>query len=269
MSKTFLLAILSLVLLGEARAVRKPKLDGFYAQWGYNREVFSKSDIHFKKEGAYDFTLHNVVAKDKPDFTAFRDSPLDITIPQNSFRIGAYLNKTHTWAVELNFDHAKYVMQDDQTLRLTGTINDQQFDKDTLVRYGFVHLEHTDGANLYHINYVHQNFLIQGNHHPILSYLLKAGAGVVIPRTEISLFGKKLNNRYHISGYCISAEAGMRVYPLRNLFLELNVKGGFANYLNALAVEGGKVNHHFWYAEAIGLVGYDINWPHKFARNKR
>jgi len=268
MRYTFALLFLLFAFQSEARKLPKPQLTGFYAQWGYNRDVFSKSDIHFKKDGEYDFVLHNAVSKDQPDYSAFRDAPLDITIPQNSFRIGAYLNKAHTWAVELNFDHAKYVMLDDQNLRLTGTIHGQTFDQDTLVHYNFVHLEHTDGANLYHINYVRQALLLQGKKHPIASYLLKAGAGVVVPRSEVSLMGKKLNNRYHISGYCISAEAGMRLYPLRNLFLELNVKGGYANYLNALAVEGGKLSHHFWYGEVIALVGYDINWPFKFARNK-
>lgn len=81
--------------------------------------------------------------------------------------------------------------------------------------------------------------------------------------------GKRINNKFHVAGYCISAEAGMRLYPLKNLFLELNVKGGFANYINALAVEGGRLNHHFFYAETIGLIGYDIEWPYRFGRNKR
>jgi hypothetical protein len=51
----------------------------------------------------------------------------------------------------------------------------------------------------------------------------------------------------------------MRYYPLRNFFLELNIKGGFANYLNVLTVEGGKAYHHFWYGELIALAGYDLN----------
>jgi hypothetical protein len=44
--------------------VRYPNLSGFYAHRGYNQDVFSKSDIHFKKDGhnGYGFALHNVVA---------------------------------------------------------------------------------------------------------------------------------------------------------------------------------------------------------------
>lgn len=266
----FLLTIFLLdAFCAAAKKPQNPKVDGLYLQWGYNREVFTKSDIHFKKEGAYDFTLHNVVAKDKPDFDAIINSPGDITIPQYNFRIGAYLNKKHTWAIEMNFDHAKYVMQDNQALHITGTIADRSLDMDTVVRREFIHMEHTDGANLYHINYVHQNWLVNGKHHPILSYILKAGAGVVIPRTDVTFMGERINNKFHLAGYCLSGEAGMRVYPLRNVFLELNVKGGYANYVNALAYAGGKLNHHFWYAETIALIGYDIEWPHRFLGNRK
>ena len=243
----------------------KPKLSGFYIQWGYNRDRFARSDIHFKKDGAYDFTLHKVHADEQPDFSGFRDAPLDITIPQNSYRIGAYLNKQHTWAIEINFDHAKYVVHDDQTMRVTGEIYGVPIDKDTIVHRQFVHFEHTNGANFYHVNYVHQHVLLETGkgrkRHELASYLLKGGAGILVPRSDVTLFGHQLDNEYHVAGYIISAEVGARIYPLRNFFLEVNGKGGFANYLDVLAVEGGKAHHHFWYVEVIGLVGYDINLP--------
>lgn len=259
-------ALLSLLLLCTLRSeakIPKPGLYGFYVQWGYNRDWFTRSNLHFSKDNDYDFTLHQSKAKDQPDFSAFRDSPLDITIPQNSYRIGAYLNKEHTWAIEINFDHAKYVMDNNQNLHITGQINGEPMDKDTVVGYNFVHLEHTDGANLYHINYVHQNILkrTRKTGRILATVLGKVGAGIVVPRSEVTLFGKKLNNRYHVAGYVISAEIGTRIYPLKNFFLEANVKAGYANYLNALAVEGGKISHSFGYAEVIGLIGYDINLP--------
>ena len=76
----------------------------------------------------------------------------------------------------------------------------------------------------------------------------------------------RLDNEYHVAGYIISGEAGMRYYPLRNFFLELNLKGGFANYLNVLTVEGGKAHHHFWYGSAVLLAGYDLNFGHERLR---
>ena len=92
----------------------KPVLTGMYLQWGYNRDWYTRSDLHFSNGSKYDFTVHKVKAEDKPDFSGFRTNPLDITIPQNSFRIGFFLNKKKTHSIELNKDHTKYVVTDYQ-----------------------------------------------------------------------------------------------------------------------------------------------------------
>ncbi|MBS1615440.1 MAG: hypothetical protein JST06_04905 [Bacteroidetes bacterium] len=248
----------------QAQIFPKAHFNGMYLQWGYNREIYTRSDIHFQNGNQYDFTIHDAKAVDKPDFDGIWNSPLDITIPQYSYRIGVYLNRQNTWAIELNFDHAKYVVNDDQRLRLSGQIAGEQIDKDTVIHRQFLHFEHTDGANFFHINYVHQKFLLEGKRYGKLSYLLKGGAGVVIPRTDVTYMGQRLNNKFHVAGYIISAEAGIRYYPLRNFFLELNMKGGYANYLNSLAIEGGgKANHQFCYGSVILLAGYELNFGHQ------
>lgn len=262
-----LLALLCAPALSlHAQFLPKAHFSGMYLQWGYNRDIYTRSDLHFSNGSQYDFTIHDAKAVDQPDFEGFWNTPLDITIPQNSYRIGVYLNREHTWAIELNFDHAKYVINDNQVLRVSGQIAGEPIDKDTVIRRQFVHFEHTNGANFYHINYVRQNYLIEGRNYGKLSYLLKGGAGVVIPRSDVTIMNHRLDNKYHVAGYIISAEAGMRYYPLRNFFLELNVKGGFANYLNVLTVEGGKAHHHFWYGSAVLLAGYDLNFGHERLR---
>lgn len=258
--------LLCLGAVSPAYAFKKPKFSGMYLQWGYNRDVYSLSDLHFSNGDLYNFTIHDAKANDQPDFQGFWETPLDVTIPQNSYRIGVYLNAQHTSAIEINFDHAKYVVHDNQYLRVTGQIHGEPIDQDTTIYRQFVHFEHTNGANFYHINYVFQKFLVEGKNYSKLSYLLKGGAGVVIPRSDVTIMGNRLDNVYHVAGYIASAEAGIRYYPLRNFFLELNVKGGFANYLNVLTVEGGKAHHHFWYGEVIGLFGYDLNLGHPRVR---
>lgn len=240
----------------------RPVFSGMYVQWGYNRDRFSKSDLHFSNGSKYDFTVHQAVAHDQPDFTGFRDAPIDITIPQNSYRIGAYLNPERTRAIEINFDHAKYVVTDPQRVHITGQIHGEPIDKDTTIANPFLHFEHTNGANFYHINYVSQHWFPELPGLPSRSYLWKIGAGVVVPRSDVTVMGKRLDNEFHVAGYIVGAELGSRIYPLKNLFLELNVKGGFANYLNVLTVEGGRAYHHFWYGEIIGLAGYDLNFGH-------
>ena len=78
-----------------------------YFQWGYNTEWYTKSNVHVTMPGGTDFTLHHAKAKDRPDVDAILTEPGDISIPQYNYRLGFYLNKKHTRAIELNFDHAK------------------------------------------------------------------------------------------------------------------------------------------------------------------
>lgn len=264
MHKSLFLAVFLVAgLQVSAQFFEKPVFSGVYLQWGYNRDKFSKSDIHFKNGSEYDFTLHQAVAHDKPDFSGFKNTPLDITIPQNSLRIGVYLNKAHTHAIELNYDHAKYVVTDYQQVHITGQIGGEQMDKDTTLKPSFVHFEHTNGANFYHLNYVGQERIWHNKKRTIASFVYKAGAGVVIPKSDVTIMGKRLDNRLHVAGYILGVETGLRIYPIKNLFLEATVKSGFANYLNVLTVEGGSARHHFYYAEVIGLLGYDINFKKK------
>lgn len=250
----------------EARLFEKhPKLSGMYLQWGYHRVAYTKSDIHFTNPGQYDFTIHNAVAKDKPDFDAFWEHPIDITIPQNVYRIGFYLNKAHTHAIEINYDHAKYVVQDYQKVHVTGEINGQALDKDTIFTPRQMHFEHTNGANFYFVNYVGQREVLRNrkNTRPLATVLWKAGAGIVVPKSDIALFGKRLDNRFHVAGYIAALEGGARFYFAKKFFLEATAKGGFANYLNVLTVSGGHANHKFGFASVIGTVGYDINFGKK------
>jgi hypothetical protein len=242
---------------------KKPVLTGMYLQWGYNRDKFSNSTIHFTNGDKYDFKLHNAEAKDQPNFEAFRKTPLDITIPQNSFRIGFYLNKKHTHAIELNFDHAKYVMVPGQTLHVSGEINGKPIDTDTPIHRYFVSFEHTNGANFWQINYVGQHEFWNNNKRMKASVLWKAGGGLVVPRSDVILFEKQADNRFHVAGYVFGLETGVRFYPLKNLFLELNGKVGYANYLDVLTIDEGRANHSFRFGEVIGLLGYDINFHKK------
>lgn len=246
---------------------KKPWFYGMYFQWGYNRESYSKSNIHFSLSNGDRFTLHRAKANDSPDFGAILKSPGDISIPQYSYRIGFYLNPDKTRAVEINFDHMKYVVTDYQKVLVTGTIDHQPVHGDSILNPGsFLHLEHTDGANLLHINYVQQNTLFgtKRTDRKLLTWLWKVGAGINIPRTDFTWRGERLNNKFHIAGYNTSAETAIRLYPFKKIFIEASGKAGYVNYLNALAntptQKGNRVNHDFFYVEAIATIGFDINF---------
>lgn len=250
--------------------IKKPVFSGIYFQWGYNRDWYTKSDIRLRDGDKYDITIYDVVAKDKPDFSYYKDHPLDITIPQNSYRIGMYLNKEHTHAIEINYDHAKYVQVDGQTLRMKGHIGGKAVDADTNLGNYLIHVEHTNGANFYQLNYVGQTELWHNKKkdRAIATAVWKAGAGVVIPKSFIIAFYEKLDNRFKVAGYVGSVEVGLRLYPGKHFFFEATGKGGYANYLNALGVGTGRVSHNFGFAEVIGLVGYDMSLNFLKKKNK-
>ena len=238
-----------------------------YIQWGYNTEWYTKSNIQFKMANGDQFLLKKAKAHDKPDLRAIIDVPGQISIPQYNYRLGFYLNKTRTKAIEINFDHIKYVVTDGQKVRVTGIIDGKKVDGDSILNpASFLHFEHTDGGNLLHINYVEQKSLLnnKANTRSLINSIWKIGAGINIPRTDFTYRGDRLNNRFHVAGYNISAEAGARYYPFKKFFLEGTGKTGYVRYVNALAntttQKGNRATHGFGYFELIGTVGYDIRF---------
>ncbi|MEO5968206.1 MAG: hypothetical protein ABIP68_05735 [Ferruginibacter sp.] len=238
-----------------------------YIQWGYNTEWYTRSNIHFKMTNGNNFTINNAIAKDKPDLDAILKKPFEVSIPQYNYRLGFYLNTSKTKAIEINFDHIKYVVKDGQTARITGVIDGVNVDADSILNPAtFLHLEHTDGGNLLHFNYVQQKTLFTNSRkeRPLVNFIWKAGAGINIPRTDFTWRGDRLNNKFHVAGYNFSAESGARIYPFKRVFFEFTAKTGYVNYLNALAntneMKGNRVKHNFGYFELIGLIGYDINF---------
>jgi hypothetical protein len=261
MKKLFIAGCLCLLFapsITNAQFFKKISFSGMYVQWGYNKDWFSKSTLHFKNADKYDFTIHDAVAHDKPDYDNVFKNPFEVTIPQNSLRVGFYLDPKHHHAIELNFDHTKYVV-DDQRARITGEIYGESLDMDSMIKKPFLHMEHTNGANFLLFNYVTQHPLWQ--HKKMQATVIgKIGGGIVIPRSDVMIMGQRLDNKYHIAGYIFGAEGGFRYYPLKKWFVELTGKAGFANYVNALTVESGTLKHHFYFAEVLGLVGYDIGF---------
>lgn len=265
--KKIVFAALCLFSATLATAQHKKLFKGMYLQWGYNLDAYTKSNIHFKLSNGDNFILHNAKAHHNPGFHDIFSDPLEISLPQYNYRIGFYLNDAHTTSIEINFDHIKYVVTDGQKVHVTGTIGKEAVNGDSILNAkDFLHLEHTDGGNLLHINFVKQKTLAynKSKTRPILNFIWKAGAGINIPRTDFTYHGDRLNNKFHIAGYNVSAEAGARYYFSKKWFLEGTGKTGYVRYVNALActtkLKGNRVTHGFGYVEAIFTVGHDINF---------
>ncbi len=106
---------------------------------------------------------------------------------------------------------------------MTGEINGVQYDKDTLLRVGFLKYEHTNGANFCEVNFIkRQNLFVSLNKKHWLGAVGKVGLGFVYPKTDTWLFGVERNDVFHVAGYVVSAEVGARYDFLKHFFAENN-----------------------------------------------
>ena len=130
---------------------QKSNKNKFYVYWGWNRDAYTNSDIHFHGIN-YDFTLADLVAKNKQSAVGVDPclAPLKVTIPQTNFRIGYFI--TDHWSLSLGLDHMKYVMVQDQTVDINGSINNSNTNYDggyqnspIKLTSDFLQFEHTDG----------------------------------------------------------------------------------------------------------------------------
>lgn len=254
-----LLQILKIEPISGQEVVNFDKETGFYFSWGYNKDYFSKSDIHFKNSGSdnYDFKLVGAQAKDLPGFKDILKT--DLSIPQYVYRLGYYFKKKPQFGIEVNFDHAKYIVTDNQTLRVKGTIRGRSYDKDTVVDNNFIHLEHTNGANFLMANLLYRIKLYESaNQNSALSLVFKTGIGTVIPKTDVTFMGTRLDNKFHIAGIIAGEEIAIRYRIYKGVITELSSKNAYANYFNALGVGTAKVSHSFFTTMFILTLGYQF-----------
>ncbi len=242
----------------------KRKSKGLYLSWGYTKAIYSKSTIHLVnrtgtgRDNNYDFTVYNVTAHDRPDFDKIKDV-INSTIPQFVARLGYQINDK--WGIEMNYDHTKYVVDDYQVARVKGDIDGKPLDEMRVMDPDtFLHFEHTDGANFWMLNAVRQFNLYNPTRDFQVSWVVKPGAGVVFPRTDVTLFGTELNNNWKVAGWIVGVETGVRLQFLRHGFFEFVGKGTFADYVNAfvLGKGHGKASHHFFAGQLTATLGYQF-----------
>ncbi len=213
----------------------------FYVYWGWNRGTYSDSDIHFKGEN-YDFTLSNVKASDRP--TKFGFNPyfrIDrITIPQTNLRIGYFFKENYT--ISIGVDHMKYVMNQNQTVGINGTINTgSTFDKtytneQIKLIEDFLTFEHTDGLNYINVEvkrFDDFSYLFGLNSRNLQINLTEGiGAGFLLPKSNVKLLNKERYDDFNVAGWGISAGVGLNITFLKHFFIQSDLKVGYINMSN-------------------------------------
>ena len=206
-----------------------------YFSWGYNRESYSNSDIHFKNTSTanFDFVLLDAAAHDKPGFTDGLQKFLstDLTIPQYNFHIGCLFNNKRKLGIELSWDHLKYVVNDNATMHIKGQINGNAIDKDTFVTPDFIHLQHTNGNNYLMLNLVKTRQLYK-NKYLSFDMLGKVGAGPLVSFSISTILGDRNEGRFRIHGFVAGASLATRICFCKYLFIQPSFQYAFANYLS-------------------------------------
>ncbi len=243
MKRLFIFSFLFLSIAGFAQETitveakhNKGKLS-FY--WGWNRALFSNSDIHFSGSD-HDFILHDVVAYDRQ--TPFSMDPYFnpalITIPQTNVRLGYFI--TDNWEISIGVDHMKYVMSQNQYVRIDGYINSPESGysgvyngEEIQLTEDFLTFEHTDGLN--YVNFELNRFqnLVQFNRFSNVNIDLNVlgglGLGMLLPKSNVMLFGENRNDTFHVAGYGMSAKIGLNITIYDYFFIQSELKGGYIN----------------------------------------
>jgi hypothetical protein len=241
-----------------------------FVYWGWNRSDYSKSDIRFHGT-SYDFTLKNVVAKDRQTPFNFKTyfSPTKLTIPQYNFRIGYFI--TDHYSISFGADHMKYVMQNyignvPQKVEINGHIEntgssfDDTYDHDTIsLNPDFLLFEHTDGLNYENIEVRRIDVLFSRKNFEF-SATEGVGLGVLIPRTNTTLMNNARYDEFHLAGYGTGIILGLNTTYFRHFFIQSEWKGGFIHMpdIRTTKRSADRASQHFWFSQ------YNIVFGAKF-----
>lgn len=236
------------------------------AFWGWNRAVYSKSDIHFKGNG-YDFQLNDVIAKDRQTPFSFNIyfNPEKITIPQVNYRI-TYFPKNN-FGITLGVDHMKYVMKQAQTVDFNGYINNPVYA--SKIKNGtidlsdeqFLTFEHTDGLN--YLNLGAQKYVpILNKENLDIFWSYGAGLGVLFPKSNVKLMGNERSDRFHVAGFGTDARTALSLVLWRHLVAQVEGKYGYINMPDiktTLNNKPDKAMQDFVYGQIDFGIGYTFN----------
>lgn len=222
----------------------------FFISWGYNGDAYAKSDIHFSQPSlGNEFTLAGVQARDSKGWTDLFNHSL--FVPQYNIRIGMFFNDR--WGIELAHDHMKWIVRQDQDVRMTGTLNGEPVDTTVTLTPDVLRYQLNNGANPLFINLIRRfRVLREPRQFGHVSLLAKAGGGFANPHTENTVFGQPNEKGFQFfQGWNVDAAAAVRVDILKGLYFELEEKIFYARYFGIEIHEGTarhsvKANEFSW-----------------------
>lgn len=206
-----------------------------YIYWGYNRSMYTKSDINFVGP-RYNFIAENVAASDRPSNKLNEYfAPNKFTIPQFNVRVGYYY--ADHWDVSFGYDHMKYVMDPNQIIYLNGHIETStselngDYDQSTgkiPIRYEDLHYENTNGLNYISVQLTNTTPRYETRDRKFaIHQILGGGGGPVLTQTGFNWDGVEYQSGMAITGYGLSVHAGVRFDFFNRFFLMSDWSTGF------------------------------------------
>ncbi|MCC6185719.1 MAG: hypothetical protein IT256_01060 [Chitinophagaceae bacterium] len=227
-----------------------------YFSWGYNKEWYTLSNIHVRQESlGNDYTFRNVIGKDKPGWDTKSIFKQAISIPQYNYRLGYWFKDN--WAFEINFDHTKYQVEQQQLLHIEGQINSLPVDTHIINR-GNLMWQLNNGANFFLFNIVHRYQVPRMQYKNFnISLLMKGGMGFMTPHVENTILGNSNKPGFQLSGLNVGVEAALRFTVFKYAYLEFCNKAVYARY-NNLKIYEGTARQAFGCYEMIANIGASI-----------
>jgi len=271
--KCFLFFVLGLVSAFSANSQEKELFSSkhykhqFFAYWGWNRDWYTNADLHFRGND-YNFTLANAIGKDAPTSLGFDPylSPGRITIPQTNFRIGYFFKDN--WSISLGLDHMKYVMQQDQVLKMNGFIQNSNTPYDGVynninmpLASDFLKFEHTDGLNYINVEIRRFDTILNLRrfHLPNIDLNITEGVGIgaLLPKTNTTLLGNERYDEFHLAGYGASAFVGFNITFFEYFFIQTELKTGYINMpdIRTTKFSSDRADENFLFLQSNILVG--------------
>jgi hypothetical protein len=229
---------------------------GWYVSWGYNTAQYAPVDLHFVQAGlGNDFLFSNADFHDSKAWDIWNHPP---TVPQYSLRVGKFIKPN--LAIELNFDHAKAILTQEQNVNVSGTISGATVTGSVPVSQLVQEYQLNNGANFVLINLVRRFHLYgrpdrTGN----LSFLAKAGGGFMVPHTQNIVLGEPNQKGFQWGGFGAGVEGVIRAHVYRTIYAEFSQKGFYGHYQN-LHIAEGHANQDLWAYVTVLQFGTTFNF---------
>ncbi len=237
-----------------------------YIFWGWNGADYAQSDIHFKGN-AYDFTLHNVVAHDRQ--TPFGIDPYftidKISIPQTNFRIGYFINDHYN--ISLGADHMKYIVDQNQSVKIDGTIKtgskyDGAYTNSNIVLVeDFLQFQHHNGLNYVNLEIERFDKITDlrriGLKNIAINLVESIGIGGMYPRTGSTLLNFDRVDDWHWSGFGTAAKFGVNINFFKYFFIQGELKAGYINmpWIKSTNSSADKANQEIVFLQENFVIG--------------